>query len=161
MGICLLSSQIGTFTTHSGDYFLEPLMKADGSEHEDEHSKPHLVYRHERRRSAPHTGSRWLGMKSTLMVLIGGWHGGTVLRSVSMALLVWSFHVLPCCRGVFPKFSGVPPQSNNMWKELPYCSWVWMCVWMVCVLCKGIEGQLVWEGQHGFRKVPVCLKVNN
>ncbi|XP_048865144.1 A disintegrin and metalloproteinase with thrombospondin motifs 20 [Brienomyrus brachyistius] len=51
----LCTGLIGTFTTHSGDYFLEPLMKADGSEHEDEHSKPHLVYRHERRRSAPHT----------------------------------------------------------------------------------------------------------
>ncbi|XP_009980539.1 PREDICTED: A disintegrin and metalloproteinase with thrombospondin motifs 20-like, partial [Tauraco erythrolophus] len=38
---------MGTFKAHDGEYFLEPLMKADGSEHEDEHNKPHLIYRHE------------------------------------------------------------------------------------------------------------------
>uniref|UniRef100_A0A8C6NFY1 Uncharacterized protein n=1 Tax=Melopsittacus undulatus TaxID=13146 RepID=A0A8C6NFY1_MELUD len=38
---------MGTFKTHDGEYFLEPLMKADGGEHEDEHNKPHLIYRHE------------------------------------------------------------------------------------------------------------------
>lgn len=42
--------QIGTFTTPDGEYFLEPLMNADGeAEYDDEHHKPHLVYRHERR----------------------------------------------------------------------------------------------------------------
>ncbi|XP_068525490.1 A disintegrin and metalloproteinase with thrombospondin motifs 20 isoform X6 [Anas acuta] len=38
---------MGTFKTHDGEYFLEPLMKMDGGEHEDEHNKPHLIYRHE------------------------------------------------------------------------------------------------------------------
>lgn len=40
--------QIGTFTTQSGEYFLEPLMTADEQKYEEEHNKPHLVYRHER-----------------------------------------------------------------------------------------------------------------
>lgn len=39
--------QMGTFKAHDGEYFLEPLMKTDGSEHEDEHNKPHLIYRNE------------------------------------------------------------------------------------------------------------------
>uniref|UniRef100_A0A3B1JFD8 ADAM metallopeptidase with thrombospondin type 1 motif 20 n=1 Tax=Astyanax mexicanus TaxID=7994 RepID=A0A3B1JFD8_ASTMX len=43
-----LVSRIGTFTTHSGEYFLEPLMRADGKEDEEEHNKPHLVYKRER-----------------------------------------------------------------------------------------------------------------
>ncbi|GAB0176196.1 A disintegrin and metalloproteinase with thrombospondin motifs 20 [Grus japonensis] len=38
---------MGTFKAHDGEYFLEPLMKVDGGEHEDEHNKPHLIYRHE------------------------------------------------------------------------------------------------------------------
>ncbi|XP_014726621.1 PREDICTED: A disintegrin and metalloproteinase with thrombospondin motifs 20 [Sturnus vulgaris] len=37
---------MGTFKAHDGEYILEPLMKADGGEHEDEHNKPHLIYRH-------------------------------------------------------------------------------------------------------------------
>lgn len=42
---------MGTFKAHDGEYFLEPLMKADGGEHEDEHNKPHLIYRHEELKS--------------------------------------------------------------------------------------------------------------
>ncbi|KAJ7407992.1 hypothetical protein WISP_123543 [Willisornis vidua] len=38
---------MGTFKAHDGEYILEPLMKADGGEHEDEHNKPHLIYKHE------------------------------------------------------------------------------------------------------------------
>ncbi|XP_051651320.1 A disintegrin and metalloproteinase with thrombospondin motifs 20 isoform X1 [Manacus candei] len=38
---------MGIFKAHDGEYILEPLMKADGGEHEDEHNKPHLIYRHE------------------------------------------------------------------------------------------------------------------
>ncbi|KAJ3596480.1 hypothetical protein NHX12_002887 [Muraenolepis orangiensis] len=39
----LCAGLIGTFTTHSGDYFLEPLMAAEGEEHtKEEHNKPHL-----------------------------------------------------------------------------------------------------------------------
>ncbi|XP_076863283.1 A disintegrin and metalloproteinase with thrombospondin motifs 20 isoform X2 [Brachyhypopomus gauderio] len=44
----LCTGLIGTFMTHSGEYFLEPLMRADGDEGEEEHNKPHLVYKHER-----------------------------------------------------------------------------------------------------------------
>ncbi|XP_072528272.1 A disintegrin and metalloproteinase with thrombospondin motifs 20 isoform X2 [Salminus brasiliensis] len=46
----LCTGLIGTFTTHSGEYFLEPLMRADGEEDEEEHNKPHLVYKHERKK---------------------------------------------------------------------------------------------------------------
>lgn len=44
--------QMGTFKAHDGEYFLEPVMKADGREHEDDHSKPHLIYRQELKRSS-------------------------------------------------------------------------------------------------------------
>ncbi|KAG9342275.1 hypothetical protein JZ751_016777, partial [Albula glossodonta] len=49
----LCTGLIGTFTTQNGEYFLEPLMKSDGDEYEDEHSKPHLIYRQERRAWSP------------------------------------------------------------------------------------------------------------
>ncbi|XP_073798559.1 A disintegrin and metalloproteinase with thrombospondin motifs 20 isoform X1 [Danio rerio] len=42
----LCTGLIGTFTTHSGQFFLEPLLSADGEEFEEEHNKPHLVYKH-------------------------------------------------------------------------------------------------------------------
>ncbi|KAJ8262284.1 hypothetical protein GJAV_G00164710 [Gymnothorax javanicus] len=45
----LCTGLIGTFTTHSGEYFLEPLLNSDGSVYEDEHSKPHLMYHRERK----------------------------------------------------------------------------------------------------------------
>ncbi|XP_030629632.1 A disintegrin and metalloproteinase with thrombospondin motifs 20 [Chanos chanos] len=51
----LCTGLIGTFTTHTGEYFLEPLMKADGEEFEEEHNKPHLVYRHDRRGMGHHS----------------------------------------------------------------------------------------------------------
>lgn len=38
---------MGTFRSHDGEYFLEPLMTADEDELEDDHNKPHLIYRHE------------------------------------------------------------------------------------------------------------------
>uniref|UniRef100_A0AAR2JAB6 Peptidase M12B domain-containing protein n=1 Tax=Pygocentrus nattereri TaxID=42514 RepID=A0AAR2JAB6_PYGNA len=46
----LCTGLIGTFTTHNGEYFLEPLMRDDGEEDEEEHSKPHLFYKHERKK---------------------------------------------------------------------------------------------------------------
>lgn len=51
--VCLFL-QIGTFTTHSGQFFLEPLLSADG-EYEEEHNKPHLVYKHDTHRKSPDT----------------------------------------------------------------------------------------------------------
>lgn len=47
--------QIGTFTTHSGQFFLEPLLSADGEEYEEEHNKPHLVYRQDADRKSRDT----------------------------------------------------------------------------------------------------------
>uniref|UniRef100_H2LDH7 ADAM metallopeptidase with thrombospondin type 1 motif 20 n=3 Tax=Oryzias latipes TaxID=8090 RepID=H2LDH7_ORYLA len=45
----LCSGLIGTFTTQHGEYFMEPLLPADGDQYEETHNKPHLVYRQERR----------------------------------------------------------------------------------------------------------------
>lgn len=43
---------MGTFKAHDGEYFLEPIMKADGNEHEDNYNKPHLIYRQELKRNS-------------------------------------------------------------------------------------------------------------
>uniref|UniRef100_A0A3Q3N3D4 ADAM metallopeptidase with thrombospondin type 1 motif 20 n=1 Tax=Mastacembelus armatus TaxID=205130 RepID=A0A3Q3N3D4_9TELE len=48
---------IGTFTTQHGEYFLEPLLNAAGEEYDEEHNKPHLVYRHERKRNISNTNN--------------------------------------------------------------------------------------------------------
>ncbi|XP_073687371.1 A disintegrin and metalloproteinase with thrombospondin motifs 20 [Garra rufa] len=48
----LCTGLIGTFTTHSGQFFLEPLLSADGDEYEEEHNKPHLLYRHDTNRKS-------------------------------------------------------------------------------------------------------------
>ncbi|XP_075407973.1 A disintegrin and metalloproteinase with thrombospondin motifs 20 [Tenrec ecaudatus] len=47
----LCGGLMGTFKAHDGDYFLEPIMKADGSEYEDNHNKPHLIYRQKLKKS--------------------------------------------------------------------------------------------------------------
>uniref|UniRef100_A0AAQ5Y3E9 ADAM metallopeptidase with thrombospondin type 1 motif 20 n=1 Tax=Amphiprion ocellaris TaxID=80972 RepID=A0AAQ5Y3E9_AMPOC len=51
----LCTGLIGTFTTQHGEYFLEPLLTTVGEEYDDEHNKPHLVYRHERKRNISNT----------------------------------------------------------------------------------------------------------
>ncbi|KAE8612598.1 hypothetical protein XENTR_v10012910 [Xenopus tropicalis] len=43
--ISLCSGMLGTFKSQDGDYFVEPLL-SDDSEYEEEHNKPHVVYRH-------------------------------------------------------------------------------------------------------------------
>uniref|UniRef100_A0A3B5QY86 ADAM metallopeptidase with thrombospondin type 1 motif 20 n=1 Tax=Xiphophorus maculatus TaxID=8083 RepID=A0A3B5QY86_XIPMA len=50
----LCTGLVGTFTTQHAEYFLEPLLNVSGAEYEEEHNKPHLVYRHERRRNTSH-----------------------------------------------------------------------------------------------------------
>uniref|UniRef100_A0A8C9T5B8 ADAM metallopeptidase with thrombospondin type 1 motif 20 n=1 Tax=Scleropages formosus TaxID=113540 RepID=A0A8C9T5B8_SCLFO len=60
----LCTGLIGTFTSQSGEYFLEPLMRAEGDdEYDEEHNKPHLVYRYERKKRStleePSEPSRW------------------------------------------------------------------------------------------------------
>ncbi|KAB1270423.1 A disintegrin and metalloproteinase with thrombospondin motifs 20 [Camelus dromedarius] len=47
----LCGGLMGTFKAHDGEYFLEPIIKADGSELEDDHNKPHLIYRQEFKRN--------------------------------------------------------------------------------------------------------------
>ncbi|KAM4651989.1 A disintegrin and metalloproteinase with thrombospondin motifs 9 [Discoglossus pictus] len=44
--ISLCSGMLGTFRSQDGDYFVEPLLSEDGSEVEEDHNKPHVVYRH-------------------------------------------------------------------------------------------------------------------
>ncbi|XP_018414982.1 PREDICTED: A disintegrin and metalloproteinase with thrombospondin motifs 20-like, partial [Nanorana parkeri] len=51
--LSLCGGMIGTFKAHDGEYFLEPLMKYDGKEHEDEHSKPHLLYKKQQKSGEP------------------------------------------------------------------------------------------------------------
>ncbi|XP_075786355.1 A disintegrin and metalloproteinase with thrombospondin motifs 20 isoform X3 [Pelodiscus sinensis] len=41
----LCGGLMGTFKAHDGEYFLEPLMKTEGDQYEDDHNKPHLIYR--------------------------------------------------------------------------------------------------------------------
>uniref|UniRef100_A0A8B9M1H9 ADAM metallopeptidase with thrombospondin type 1 motif 9 n=1 Tax=Accipiter nisus TaxID=211598 RepID=A0A8B9M1H9_9AVES len=44
--ISLCSGMLGTFKSDDGDYFVEPLLSLEEQEFEEEHNKPHLVYRH-------------------------------------------------------------------------------------------------------------------
>ncbi|XP_023579364.1 A disintegrin and metalloproteinase with thrombospondin motifs 20 isoform X1 [Octodon degus] len=48
----LCGGLMGTFKAHDGEYFLEPVLRADGREQEDGHNKPHLIYRQEAKRDA-------------------------------------------------------------------------------------------------------------
>lgn len=41
--ICVL--QLGTFRSPEGEYFVEPLHNYQGEHYEEEHTKPHVVYR--------------------------------------------------------------------------------------------------------------------
>uniref|UniRef100_A0A8C5BKQ3 ADAM metallopeptidase with thrombospondin type 1 motif 9 n=1 Tax=Gadus morhua TaxID=8049 RepID=A0A8C5BKQ3_GADMO len=47
--ISLCSGLLGTFTSLEGEYFVEPLRSYEGEHYEEEHMKPHIVYR----KSAP------------------------------------------------------------------------------------------------------------
>ncbi|EPY76961.1 a disintegrin-like and metallopeptidase (reprolysin type) with thrombospondin type 1 motif, 20, partial [Camelus ferus] len=49
--LSIVPPEMGTFKAHDGEYFLEPIIKADGSELEDDHNKPHLIYRQEFKRN--------------------------------------------------------------------------------------------------------------
>ncbi|XP_036992016.2 A disintegrin and metalloproteinase with thrombospondin motifs 9 isoform X1 [Artibeus jamaicensis] len=51
--ISLCSGMLGTFRSHDGDYFIEPLLSTDEQENEEEQHKPHLIYRS----STPHRES--------------------------------------------------------------------------------------------------------
>uniref|UniRef100_UPI0037E8F759 A disintegrin and metalloproteinase with thrombospondin motifs 20 n=1 Tax=Semicossyphus pulcher TaxID=241346 RepID=UPI0037E8F759 len=51
----LCTGLVGTFTTQHGEYFLEPLLNAAGEEYDEEHNKPHLVYRHKRNKNISNT----------------------------------------------------------------------------------------------------------
>lgn len=40
-----LLHQLGTFRSPEGEYFVEPLHSYQGEHYEEEHTKPHIVYR--------------------------------------------------------------------------------------------------------------------
>lgn len=43
VSFCVL--QLGTFRSPEGEYFVEPLHNYQGEHYEEEHTKPHVVYR--------------------------------------------------------------------------------------------------------------------
>ncbi|XP_073476043.1 A disintegrin and metalloproteinase with thrombospondin motifs 20 [Aquarana catesbeiana] len=51
MSLC--GGMMGTFKAHDGEYFLEPLIEYDDEEHEDEQSKPHLLYKKQQKLGEP------------------------------------------------------------------------------------------------------------
>jgi len=48
--------QLGTFRSHDGDYFIEPLLSIDEQEDEEAQNKPHIIYRHSTPHREPATG---------------------------------------------------------------------------------------------------------
>uniref|UniRef100_A0A3B3VED0 ADAM metallopeptidase with thrombospondin type 1 motif 20 n=1 Tax=Poecilia latipinna TaxID=48699 RepID=A0A3B3VED0_9TELE len=63
----LCTGLVGTFATQHAEYFLEPLLNVSGAEYDEEHKKPHLVYRHERRRNASHPDEPCIGSLSNFI----------------------------------------------------------------------------------------------
>ena len=51
-----LHLQLGTFRSHDGDYFIEPLQSMDEQEDEEEQNKPHIIYRRSTPQREPSTG---------------------------------------------------------------------------------------------------------
>uniref|UniRef100_A0AAR2JEP4 Peptidase M12B domain-containing protein n=1 Tax=Pygocentrus nattereri TaxID=42514 RepID=A0AAR2JEP4_PYGNA len=49
--ISLCSGLLGTFRSSEGEYFVEPLHSYDGEHYEEEHIKPHIVYRKDAHKS--------------------------------------------------------------------------------------------------------------
>uniref|UniRef100_A0A286Y3S4 ADAM metallopeptidase with thrombospondin type 1 motif 9 n=1 Tax=Cavia porcellus TaxID=10141 RepID=A0A286Y3S4_CAVPO len=54
--ISLCSGMLGTFRSHDGDYFIEPLLSMDEQENEEEQNKPHIIYRRSVPQKEPSTG---------------------------------------------------------------------------------------------------------
>ncbi|GAB1291091.1 A disintegrin-like and metallopeptidase (reprolysin type) with thrombospondin type 1 motif, 9 [Apodemus speciosus] len=54
--ISLCSGMMGTFRSHDGDYFIEPLLSVDEQEGEEEQNKPHIIYRRSTPQRDPSTG---------------------------------------------------------------------------------------------------------
>ncbi|KAM9593052.1 A disintegrin and metalloproteinase with thrombospondin motifs 9 isoform 1-T1 [Trichechus inunguis] len=54
--ISLCSGMLGTFRSHDGDYFIEPLLSIDEQEDEEEQNKPHIIYRRSSPQREPSTG---------------------------------------------------------------------------------------------------------
>nr|XP_006004481.1 PREDICTED: A disintegrin and metalloproteinase with thrombospondin motifs 9 [Latimeria chalumnae] len=52
--ISLCSGLLGTFRSHDEEYFVEPLLNLNGEEYEEEHNKPHVIYKN---RDAPEKDS--------------------------------------------------------------------------------------------------------
>uniref|UniRef100_A0A671MMB3 A disintegrin and metalloproteinase with thrombospondin motifs 20-like n=1 Tax=Sinocyclocheilus anshuiensis TaxID=1608454 RepID=A0A671MMB3_9TELE len=79
----LCTGLIGTFTTHSGQFFLEPLLSADGEEYEEEHNKPHLLYRHESHDSQPCSAS---GKRFSFINSFSNLHSNRTLEEEVMSI---------------------------------------------------------------------------
>uniref|UniRef100_A0A5F9CF40 ADAM metallopeptidase with thrombospondin type 1 motif 9 n=1 Tax=Oryctolagus cuniculus TaxID=9986 RepID=A0A5F9CF40_RABIT len=56
--ISLCSGMMGTFRSHDGDYFIEPLLSVDEQEDEEEQNKPHIIYRRSPPQRQPAPGRR-------------------------------------------------------------------------------------------------------
>ncbi|XP_004644840.1 A disintegrin and metalloproteinase with thrombospondin motifs 9 [Octodon degus] len=54
--ISLCSGMLGTFRSHDGDYFIEPLLSVDQGENEEEQNKPHIIYRRSIPQKEPSSG---------------------------------------------------------------------------------------------------------
>uniref|UniRef100_A0A8C0KDD9 ADAM metallopeptidase with thrombospondin type 1 motif 9 n=1 Tax=Canis lupus dingo TaxID=286419 RepID=A0A8C0KDD9_CANLU len=80
--ISLCSGMLGTFRSHDGDYFIEPLLSIDEQEDEEEQNKPHIVYRHSTLHREPSAGRRacdtpgiyFLLKPSPQLCEMGRWH---------------------------------------------------------------------------------------
>ncbi|XP_045145747.1 A disintegrin and metalloproteinase with thrombospondin motifs 9 isoform X1 [Echinops telfairi] len=81
--ISLCSGMLGTFQTHDGDYFIEPLQSIDEDEDEEEQNKPHIVYRNSILQRGPSPGRHACDTsehddhgKDTRKPRMGKWGGG-------------------------------------------------------------------------------------
>ncbi|KFO22575.1 A disintegrin and metalloproteinase with thrombospondin motifs 9 [Fukomys damarensis] len=59
--LSLCSGMLGTFRSHDGDYFIEPLLSMDEQEKEEEQNKPHIIYRRSLPQQEPSAGKHACG----------------------------------------------------------------------------------------------------
>nr|XP_020140210.1 A disintegrin and metalloproteinase with thrombospondin motifs 9-like [Microcebus murinus] len=59
--ISLCSGMLGTFRSHDGDYFIEPLLSTGEQEDTEEQNKPHIIYRRSTPQREPATGRHACG----------------------------------------------------------------------------------------------------
>uniref|UniRef100_A0A0P6J9Z7 A disintegrin and metalloproteinase with thrombospondin motifs 9 preproprotein n=1 Tax=Heterocephalus glaber TaxID=10181 RepID=A0A0P6J9Z7_HETGA len=59
--LSLCSGMLGTFQSHDGDYFIEPLLSMDEQEKKEEQNKPHIIYRRSIPQQEPSAGKHACG----------------------------------------------------------------------------------------------------